>query len=68
MIRADGDLLGLRYSGSDLSGGNGELAAFDVNAELLSGVDAGIVAQPTREILPSARPGQCQVDRAGKLF
>jgi len=48
VIRADGDLLGLRYSGSDLSGGNGELAAFDVNAELLSGVDACIVDQPTR--------------------
>ncbi|WP_159086598.1 hypothetical protein [Burkholderia sp. LA-2-3-30-S1-D2] len=33
--------------GGDLRGGNGELAEFDVNDELLSGVEAGIVYQPS---------------------
>lgn len=32
--------------GGDLRGGNGELAVFDVNAELLAGVEACIVDQP----------------------
>lgn len=45
-IRGDGDLLGLRHCGCGLCGGNGELAVFDVNVELLTGVEADIVYQP----------------------
>lgn len=33
--------------GGDLRGGNGELAAFDTNEELLTDVEADIVYQPS---------------------
>jgi len=45
-IRGDGDLLGLRHCGCDLGGGDGELAVFDVNEELLSCVETYVVCQP----------------------
>lgn len=50
-IRGDGDLFRRFYCWSNLGGGNGELAEFDVNVELRAGVEADIVCPPRPAIL-----------------